>query len=110
MDVHNGHDQINLTNFGLANFAELANVISGTNGVSVFDIGNGDRIESVGVFVVSPIQKDPNSSPGLLFKRRPVNLTLAGGMHDQGPSQIAANIARLNARESAKGTKPAFLR
>lgn len=49
VDFENGRDKIDVKDFGFANFAALSNAISGANGVSVIDLGNGDRIELVGV-------------------------------------------------------------
>lgn len=51
VDFQNGHDKIDLKDFGFANFAAMSNLISGANGFSVIDLGNGDRIELVGVNV-----------------------------------------------------------
>ena len=49
VDFENGRDKIDLRDFGFANFAAMSQFISGANGVSTVDLGNGHRIELVGI-------------------------------------------------------------
>ena len=49
VDFENGRDKIDLKDFGLPNFAALSGAIHGVNGLTVIDLGNGDRIELIGL-------------------------------------------------------------
>ena len=53
IDFENGRDKIDLKDFGLANFTALDNAIHGANGFTFIDLGNGDRIELIGVRVAA---------------------------------------------------------
>jgi serralysin len=49
LDFRNGVDKIDLSAFALAGFEALEHAIHGFRGLAVIDLGNGDKIELVGV-------------------------------------------------------------
>ncbi len=49
MDFENGRDKVDLKDFGFASFAALTSALHGANGFTFIDLGNGDRIEVIGV-------------------------------------------------------------
>ncbi|MGL4321948.1 MAG: fasciclin domain-containing protein [Paracoccaceae bacterium] len=50
-DFRNGTDKIDLRAFGITDFTDLAHAIHGQHGLTVIDLGNGDKIELVGIRV-----------------------------------------------------------
>jgi serralysin len=49
LDFQNGVDKIDLSAFGFAGFADIAHAIHGFRGLTVIDLGNGDKIELAGI-------------------------------------------------------------